>query len=612
MGTLALRTTYSPAGRRRGFTLVEVMVTAALLGVVLGLLVLPLLSSFRYFRTASARADATSVARMALDSMARELAEAMYVQLDMYDTSMIAFVPPLRVDPDDPTSDVVTPPRPDWGRMVRFWRALNDPERNYTPASHLGPGNTFYLARTVVTEPFRMDDYWNRWNYDWAAASGAPTEKGETAGWAPIPRVVHADVDFDLETGYLRARNVTLQPGYPYLWARWTYGTPLSAEGWRAYRARAVGLTPAALDYDVSHLEFNPTVVSGEWLRPVEGPNGPDYAHYQSRYPLWRLGVPYSGWTRLAEGPPEFLPPDVRGWARDPFLVIYRYDPNLGRYGDDPFCVAAFDPDTRTVKVLHPVTGVAVYDTGLYPVRAAPGSPNNVAVAFGITGEDYIEGRVRFDFPPPHDDNPSWMETGVPLMFAGDELRAGTVPDTGRVVYGAPLLEVWESQPTSLAYFLIPDSVRVRVGENDGLDIPGRVLKRVYREPREFSDEFQVGVDPALPDPDVDPTVPRYGWIRLPQRLADGRLANDPGLKYFVDFRWRSNGVWVKNTTYPMGRYFPDLVSAYYRTNAVIDISITVDRTDPGATADAPLAQSANLTRRVKLRNLTREIRYER
>ena len=55
----------------------------------------------------------------------------------------------------------------------------------------------------------------------------------------------------------------------------------------------------------------------------------------------------------------------------------------------------------------------------------------------------------------------------------------------------------------------------------------------------------------------------------------------------------------------------PDLVSAYYRTAAVLDVTVTVTRADPSATVGQRVAQSAHLTRRVKLRNLLREIRYE-
>ncbi|MBE9565969.1 MAG: hypothetical protein IMF16_04390, partial [Proteobacteria bacterium] len=60
----------------------EVLVTTALLGIVFVLLLIPIVNSFGYFRSATARGDAQAAARICLDSMARELADAMYVQLD--------------------------------------------------------------------------------------------------------------------------------------------------------------------------------------------------------------------------------------------------------------------------------------------------------------------------------------------------------------------------------------------------------------------------------------------------------------------------------------------------------------------------------------------------
>ncbi len=78
--------------------------------------------------------------------MARELSEAAFVQEDMSDNGSLAFAPPLRVTPDDPTSQVVTPPRPDWDHMVHYWRALDDPQQNYSPTRRVGVPNTFYLA----------------------------------------------------------------------------------------------------------------------------------------------------------------------------------------------------------------------------------------------------------------------------------------------------------------------------------------------------------------------------------------------------------------------------------------------------------------------------------
>jgi len=89
-----------------------------------------------------------------------------------------------------------------------------------------------------------------------------------------------------------------------------------------------------------------------------------------------------------------------------------------------------------------------------------------------------------------------------------------------------------------------------------------------------------------------------------PYCIAVGNPANDLNRVYYIDFLWRSNGLWADGVEYP------DLVSAYYRTAAVLDISLTVTRADPGAQAGQRIAQSAHMMRRVKLRNLLREIRY--
>jgi hypothetical protein len=54
----------------------------------------------------------------------------------------------------------------------------------------------------------------------------------------------------------------------------------------------------------------------------------------------------------------------------------------------------------------------------------------------------------------------------------------------------------------------------------------------------------------------------------------------------------------------------PDLVAAYYRTAAVIDISITVARADASRTTATGerVSQSVHMTQRVKLRNAVREV----
>jgi hypothetical protein len=179
------------------------------------------------------------------------------------------------VDASDPNSEFVTPPRPDWDHAIRYWRALHDPRVNYSPTGRVGPTNTYYLARTVVEYPFTTDDPWNRWNDNWAAILSAGGAQG-VHNWAPIPRVVNSDID------YLGAlRTTSLQPGYPYLDIQYQL-----ANGWlpleqaaRPYRDLVVGMTPNAVDYDVTDLAFQPLVVSGEWLTPASGGESDDYSN---------------------------------------------------------------------------------------------------------------------------------------------------------------------------------------------------------------------------------------------------------------------------------------------------------------------------------------------
>ena len=583
---------------RRGFTLIEVVVTVGLLGMVLALLLVPVMSSLGYFRSATARADAQTAARIALDSMARELTEAMYVQLDMYDSSMIAVIPPLRVDPDDPNSEIVTPPRPDWDRAVRWWRALYDPTANYNPGGTLAPTNTYFLARTVISDPFWDRDPWNRWNDTWAEGQDAVGAEGVTS-WAPISRTVHTDVDWRFEAGQIGRRNATLQPGYPYLDVQYQLdsGAITYSEAARLYRDAVVALTPNATEYDVSQLEFNPTVVAGEWLRPVEGSASPDYSVYRARYPLWRLGAPYTGWANLSDDPYFDTALERLPWARDPFLLIYTYEwigVGVGAY--ELTAIGVFDPRTRTMRIVDPDTGSELYDTGSYPYRSPISS-----VAFGI---DWIDGSLRCDFPPSGTEEQMYNEEPVELPAA--TFTSKLIPSTSQEVLESPLMAAWSARSPgeALSTFLNPDSIQVRV-DTTGDWVPDRTLTQVDCVPRENTDEFQMGL--VLPDSIVQGDELQYGWLRVPQTLAGATLAATS--TFYVDFRWRSNGVVPAAMT--LAEEKPDLVSAYYRTAAVLDVTITVTRADPSATVGQRIAQSAHLTRRVKLRNLLREIRYE-
>ncbi len=601
----------------RGFTLVEVLIAAMLVAIVIGMLLIPIVNSIGYFRAATARGDAQNVARNALDTMAGELSEAAYVWQDMDDNTLLAFAPPLRVDPSDPNSQIVTPPRPDWDHAVRYWRALHNPTYNYSAGTTLSQPNPYFLARTVVEHPSEEDDAWNTGddprhnrNRAWADLMNNPNTPGYQAGvnWSPITRIVHTDVDRKWGGG-VGYRDKTLQPGYPYLEMTWNPSD--HPEGpVRFYRDSVVGLTPNSVDYSVPQLQFEPMIVSGEWLTP-----GPDHSTYLAHYPLWRLGVPYTSWTALQGENPVFPDPtvldQVKDWVRDPFLVIYRYGAgvpgvSVGQYA--PIGIGCFDWRSRTMKVINPhvYTGMPIYDTYDYPARSWD-PLKAVDIAFDV---DWVNGAMRFDFPPYHAELTPPRTDDQPVVVEGKALKEGP---GGPLDYPLPLAspEWWETRVggTALYHFLLPDSVSVRLDSN-GDGRPDRALQRVHRTPRDYSDEFQVGLDPVA---NGDATQPKYGYIRLPAHLSlwvskqiDGKptrvwIATKDIPTFWIYYRWRSNGV------VPAGLGLdgekPDLVSAYYRTASVIDINLTVARTGPRG------SQAAHMTRRVKLQNVIREIR---
>ena len=606
----------------RGFTLVEILITLGLLVIVLGLLFVPIASSFGYFRTATARADAQTAARTALDAMARELAEAMVVQLDMYDDSMIAFVPPLRVNPDDPNSEVVTPPRPDLSRAIRYWQALTDPTRNYNPGAYLEPSNMLFLARTVVPYPFKTDDTWNRWNDQWADTQDA-NGVGKVTDWAPIPRAVHTDYDYrggadGNGNPVFGTRNRTTQPGFPYLAVMYgTTGNKLTPDQVRAYRNAVVAMTPNAPEYDVPQLSFTATVAAGERLQRVESADGPDGSAYRARYPLWRQGLPYTGWSSLpADLVSVIVGTGMSAWARDPFFLISRYMPGVsadtGRYYTQ--AVAAFDPRTRTMKVMDLGRGGLLHDT----FNANPEMPYGVSMRTPATeqqsrprfifGVDWVDGSLRFDYPMTVTvSNMSALSSAMRLTATGSQWQAPLS------LYWDPTNSDGYNPGENLYIFVVPDSVTVRrvrmvqdATTKQWSTTVLSTLKQVFCTPREGRDEYQLGTVKG------DSDVP-YGCIRLPNKLttkdpasAEATAAATATSNFIIEYRWRSNGVIAGVETEEK----PDIVTAFYRTAAIIDIGVTVSRADPSAEIGKRISQSSYLTRRVKLHNVLREVRH--
>ncbi|MCJ7821569.1 MAG: hypothetical protein MUQ26_00550, partial [Armatimonadetes bacterium] len=194
--------------------------------------------------------------------------------------------------------------------------------------------------------------------------------------------------------------------------------------------------------------------------------------------------------------------------------------------------------------------------------------------------ESVLEGRLHFEF-----DDGSKFDLPLPLweyrLTAGEVLDAFVIADT---------VEVWTDTDTGAGMTGVPD----------------RLLTRVSCTPRQNSYQCQLGTDPAAGGSAT--TTPNYGWLRLPEDFAAGDAVENH--TFWVNFRWHDNGVWADIDGDGDSEYCWDLVSAYYRTAAILDIGLTVTRSDPRARLDERIAQSANMTRRVKLHNMLRRVRY--
>ena len=334
-----------------GFTLVELLVALGVLMIVLGLLIFPLLTGYAFMEKGNARSDALQTSQLALDTVSRELAEAIYVFDPPASRDLLSFY--LGSGSQPVPQQVGASPL-----AIRYWRALRDPALAYDPFwpdNAKAQWNNCYLARAEVTDPQLTSDPWN----------------GTRGGTRPVMRARYRYPD---SYSYLGVSWPTAQPGWPWLEAFRLYPAAGDIDTrYQWYLDHAVGLTPNHDDYDLVALEFTPSQVDNETLAPVR-PGGrwpPDYAVYRSRYPLW---CNFSLWDE-----------QVGAFREQGKIRIYRPDPVAGmtlRY------YTALDSD-GDVCIYEQPSHTLVYNTDHYPSR------DGADYAFGI---DYDHGRLLFGF----------------------------------------------------------------------------------------------------------------------------------------------------------------------------------------------------------------------
>jgi type II secretory pathway pseudopilin PulG len=377
-----------------GFTLIEILVTIFLIVLLMFLIAYPILTGFAFMEKGVARADAQSAARLAMDAMTRELAEAMYVFDPPLGGMFVAFLPARS------SADKVAPIEPE-AVAIRYWRALRDPFHAYRPFYQVSsnPVNPYYLARSEIEDPARRDD-------DWNDSAGALTR---AAFWYPDGH------------SYGGQAWATSQPGYPWLEAVRQYGAgpPPPEDAYDLYRQLAVGLTPNNADYDIPSAGFSPARISDETLVPWTSAFPRDYSRYRARYPLW---ADFAQWD-----------PEASDFAMMGQIKVYAGSPRTLTY------VTGVDVATGEVWVVRVSDSARLYNIGSYPQRDVT-DPDQAEYAFGI---DYDRGEVLFDFPAQDQIAASAAMYIYDLPSVSSLLASA--PDPRRVVRGSTTVWVSDS-----------------------------------------------------------------------------------------------------------------------------------------------------------------------
>jgi len=320
--------------RPSGFTLVELLVAIALLTIVVSLLIVPFLTARSLLARGSAQSDAQTAARESMETLQRELANAMYVfDQPAGDESSLAFMLPA-VDDFGRLIQPVHPALDPLGRLVaiRYWGTLVNPEEPYNPyyGTIRGDRNPVILARTEVA--------------DAPATPLFPPDRASTAVDRTYPPFNASWNDFVIAVASVSADfNLPQEPLPPA-------GAPPGTQP---------GTFPRPLTFLINP-KFTFAQVGDEVLRPREVGGKLDYSTLEGSRGLWTGDIQVSVF-RTGQTAPVYTArmedPTNSGFRR----LIIRDD-----------------------------TNAMVYDTGQYPTRDA-----SVPYGFGV---DYIRGRLLFGF----------------------------------------------------------------------------------------------------------------------------------------------------------------------------------------------------------------------
>ncbi|MHB9025626.1 MAG: pilus assembly FimT family protein [Armatimonadota bacterium] len=565
----------------RGITLMELLVTIAILGLVMALLGLPLLAAFGYIQKATARSEARRAGAAAIDQLAADLNEAMYI-----------FDPPIDGA---------------WVSMVK--------ETTGASAKSLGMPMTIPDFNNPVDRPqATLLRYSQTLDFPWHWDAGTGT--WETL--EPSHLTVTASADARLSYAYNHAPYYSLtsrsEPN-PFNLARmerslsWASAQAYAVDGlyplntyptnasrwqlWRWIRRDLVSVTPYGAKWDVARFQVTPVKKSTEALFPLADAQGrKNFTIVLTGYPL------VAGRTRdiddLYQSGAQALLPGLYGQADISVLrtLINQFTP------------------------LYPIPTNSRDNTNPfgYQLRVFEGSSAANTLVYGMGTGGFVCRRHYMEWPPL--DRPDWTnradwETVDPFWTRGDIQRQRL---EGKFTFVQPMratalpaatnpLPEYTPPPTVAGVYLlpIPDQAGTRWDElarlnsDDTLGVTYRVtiprkikcsghtFKLVDKEPDKLGEyEFCLlykikGLDDQRQYGYVlDPTITPRGWQ--------------------VKSRVIAFGIGMTDTTDPLPLDAPmvyticdlqptDTVVATYSTKALLNIALIVSRQD-SATRD--------------------------
>jgi len=552
---------------QKGLTLVEILVTLAILALLFALLIRPMASALDIVNLGSARSEVDATARFVLRQLTEELSQALYVR------SNFGYLDPItgeRRAPQVSRLDVVLPEDVLESGLLRTPLM---PEVNATTGQ---PILVTYLV--TLRDPFKL-------------------RSGAYVGHDPIenPYVLYR-VQYPLGQGWpdpellnpednrLDPVAVASNPNDPY---RWTlrYRDPAGPSqgpitpSFDVFGPASVSAVTTR-ESDVVEALFLPKQVRNETLQAGE--------HYT------RFSARQGGWVRPYQVGGLWLMPglDLSNPNQPVFpLVLYRETPQ----GKQPLYYLNVNNDPNTNPNLIPGSTVghvmvyrasdrqAIYDTTLYPLRAlVQGDSLFAEFACGI---DWERGEILTAF---ENLNP---RTGLPY---------DSFPATGDTRYALQLDANLLPEAS-----IIPGSVQVAVRQNLG----GQPATKTYRVLETQGTTFlQPGLGECHVNLDPDPNgrfVLTFSFSpasQLPPNDPNWDPWNPPapGAQIVVRYRYRTHRPTFANPV-------PDVWTANYWTRNEITVHLTLDL-PTNSQAPRRERQRAQLRTVVQIRNAQRRL----